>query len=483
MRSFFVRLLLEGGACRRTNTLNYSRIIPTMNYQELLLNKIDARDAKVAVIGLGYVGLPLAVAFARAGFSTIGIDTDVEKAAAIAAAESYIVDVPTAELASVVEAGQLTATTRFETLEECDAVCICVPTPLSKTSDPDLSYVIRAVDALAFYFKAGMLIVLESTTYPGTTEDIIAPRIFNNGLQIGRDVFVAFSPERIDPGRTDYTLANTPKVIGGITANCGTVAAALYRRIVEQVVPVSSTAAAEMVKLLENTFRAVNIALVNEFLVMCDKLGLDAWEIIEAAATKPFGFTKFTPGPGVGGHCIPLDPNYLSWKLRTLNYHARFIQLASEINTAMPDYWVSRASDALNELGLAVKGSFTLVLGVTYKPNVDDVRESPALDIIRLLQARGASVCFHDPYVTSLSAEGLATPAVELTAETLAMADCVLITTNHATYDWSWIRQHTRLIVDTCYALGPAARKESTASRQPALTAIPALSPDIVATA
>lgn len=433
-----------------------------MNYRELLLNKIDTREAKVAVIGLGYVGLPLAVAFSRAGFSTVGIDIDPEKVATIAAGESYVIDVPTVELASVVKAGQLTATTRFEVLRDCDAVCICVPTPLSKTSDPDLTHVISAVDAVAQYLKAGMLIVLESTTYPGTTEDVIVPRIFNNGLQVGRDVFVAFSPERIDPGRADYTLANTPKVIGGITADCGIIAAALYQRIVERIVPVSSTAAAEMVKLLENTFRAVNIALVNEFLVMCDKLGLDAWEIIEAAATKPFGFTKFTPGPGVGGHCIPLDPNYLSWKLRTLNYHARFIQLASEINTAMPDYWVSRVAAMLNELGLAVKGSVILVLGVTYKPNVNDVRESPALDIIRLLEARGASVCFHDPYLTSLAAEGLATPAVELTAETLAQADCVLIATNHAAYDWTLIRQHAPLIVDTCYALGPPARKEST---------------------
>jgi UDP-N-acetyl-D-glucosamine dehydrogenase len=277
----------------------------------------------------------------------------------------------------------------------------------------------------------------------------------HNGYRVGGDVFVAFSPERIDPGRADYVLANTPKVIGGATPACGQVAAALYGCVVDRVVPVSSTAAAEMVKLLENTYRAVNIALVNEFLVMCDKLGLDAWEIIEAAATKPFGFTKFTPGPGVGGHCIPLDPHYLSWKLRTLNYNARFIQLASEVNASMPAYWADRVADELNEAGLAVKGSRILALGVAYKPDVDDVRESPALEIIRRLEARGARVSFHDPFVSSLREEGLDTPRVELTADALAAADCVVIATDHSCYDWDWIREHARTIVDTRYALGP----------------------------
>jgi UDP-N-acetyl-D-glucosamine dehydrogenase len=298
-----------------------------------------------------------------------------------------------------------------------------------------------------------MLIVLESTTYPGTTEEIIVPRIVQNGYRVGEDVFVAFSPERIDPGRQDYTLKTTPKVVGGLTAACTEIVVALYAYVTERVVPVSSAAAAEMVKLLENTFRAVNIALVNEVLVMCDKLGLDAWEIIEAAATKPYGFMKFTPGPGVGGHCIPLDPLYLSWKLRTLDYNARFIQLASEINTAMPEYWVNKVAVALNGVRKAVNGSRVLVLGVTYKPNIDDVRESPALDIIQLLEARGAQVSFHDPFVNSLRHEGLETVFTELDEQVVAAADCVMIVTDHASYDWAWLKQHAALIVDTRHAL------------------------------
>jgi len=422
---------------------------------ETLLSKIDTRQAKVAVIGLGYVGLPLAVEFAQAGFRTVGLDVDPAKIEAISAGRSYIKDVPAHQTAALVESGKLSATSDYSILRECDSVSICVPTPLSKTHDPDLSYVIAAADAVAQYLHGGMLIVLESTTYPGTTEEIIVPRMFSNGLKIGEDVFVAFSPERIDPGRTDFVLKNTPKVIGGMTPACGEVVSALYNCIVDRVVPVSSTAAAEMVKLLENTFRAVNIALVNEFLVMCDKLSLDAWEIVEATATKPFGFMKFTPGPGVGGHCIPLDPHYLSWKLRTLNYNARFIQLASEINTGMPAYWVSQTVDKLNDIGRAMKGSRILVLGVTYKPDIDDVRESPALDIIQLLEDRGALVTFHDPFVSSLRHEGLETPFTPLTAETLAEADCVLVATNHSSYDWAWIQQYARLIVDTRYALGP----------------------------
>ncbi|MCB0163501.1 MAG: nucleotide sugar dehydrogenase [Anaerolineae bacterium] len=424
-------------------------------FKNVLRNKIDSRNARIAVIGLGYVGLPLAVEFAKAGFCTIGIDNDERKVEALSAGQSYIDDVPEAEIQALVKTGQLKATTDYRALADCDAISICVPTPLSKTHDPELSYVISAADAVAKYIHSGMLIVLESTTYPGTTEEVIVPRMFQNGLQVGRDVFVAFSPERIDPGRTDYMLKNTPKVIGGMTPACSEMVQRLYSCIVERVVPVSSSAAAEMVKLLENTFRAVNIAMVNEFLMMCDKLGLDAHEIIEAAATKPFGFTKFTPGPGVGGHCIPLDPHYLSWKLRTLNYNARFIQLASEINTGMPAYWVARATDLLNEAGRSVKGSQVLVLGVSYKPNVDDTRESPALDIIRLLEARGAFVSFHDPFVGSLYSEGLETPRIELTDITLAATDCVLIATNHKNYDWAWVRQHAGLIVDTCYALGP----------------------------
>lgn len=425
-----------------------------------LLSKIRSRQARIAVIGLGYVGLPLAVAFAKAGFRTVGIDVDRRRVEAVVAGRSYIEDVLDTDIAELVERKRLHATSDYDVLAECDAVSICVPTPLSKTSDPDLSYVIGATDAVAERVHHGMLIVLESTTYPGTTEEILVPRILHNGLQVGRDIYIAFSPERIDPGRSDYVLENTPKVLGGVTLSCRRIATELYGCIVQQVVPVSSTAAAEMVKLLENTFRAVNIALVNEFLVICDKLGLDAWEIIEAAATKPFGYTKFTPGPGVGGHCIPLDPNYLSWKMRALNYNARFIQLASEINASMPAYWVSKTVDALNEIGRAVKGSRVLVLGVGYKADVADLRGSPALEIIRLLQKRGACVTFHDPFVSSLQPEGLDVPIVELTAETLSSADCVLIATNHSAYDWDWIQQHARLIVDTRYALGSRRAQE-----------------------
>jgi UDP-N-acetyl-D-glucosamine dehydrogenase len=434
----------------------------TTHFETTLLEKIETRNARVAVIGLGYVGLPLAVGFARAGFRTLGIDVDTGKVEAITAGRSYIQDIPTQDVAPLVQAGRLCATSDYGVLQECDAVSICVPTPLSKTSDPDLSYVVATADAVTEHLRPGMLIVLESTTYPGTTEEIIVPRILHNGLDVGRDVFVAFSPERIDPGRTDYTLANTPKVIGGVTPSCSDVAKALYGCIVEQVVPVSSTAAAEMVKLLENTFRAVNIALVNEVLMMCDKLDLDAWEIIEAAATKPFGFTKFTPGPGVGGHCIPLDPQYLSWKLRTLNYNARFIQLASEVNASMPAYWADRVANDLNEAGLAVNGSRVLVLGVAYKPDVGDVRESPALEIIRWLEAKGARVSFHDPLVTSLREEGLDTPFTELTTGALAAADCTVVATNHSCYNWDWIREYARRIVDTRYALGPAVEEPVT---------------------
>jgi UDP-N-acetyl-D-glucosamine dehydrogenase len=304
--------------------------------QEILLSKINSRQAKIGVIGLGYVGLSLAVEFAKAGFFTYGIDIDKRKVDALNAGRSYVIDIAHSDLAEVVSSGKLRGTLDFSILRDCDAVSICVPTPLSKTHDPDLSYVISAVDEVAKYVHAGMLIVLESTTYPGTTDEIIIPKVVSNGYEVGKDVYVAFSPERIDPGRKDYVLKTTPKVVGGATPSCLEIASALYSHIVGKVVPVSSVAAAEMAKLLENTFRAVNIALANEILLMCDKLGLDAWEVIAAAATKPYGFLKFTPGPGVGGHCIPLDPQYLSWKLRTLNYNARFVQLAEEINRSMP---------------------------------------------------------------------------------------------------------------------------------------------------
>ena len=420
---------------------------------DTLLDRIAARRAQVAVIGLGYVGLPLAVELAKAGFCTVGIDLDARKVDALNAGTSYIGDIATDEVAPLVRAGRLRAATGFDALQECDAVSICVPTPLSKTHDPDLSYIVAAADEVAKYVHAGMLIVLESTTYPGTTEEIIVPRMVGRGLAVGVDVFVAFSPERIDPGRKDYVLKNTPKIVGGTTPACREAVVALYRCVTQQVVPVSSAAAAEMAKLLENTFRAVNIALVNEVLMMCDKLGLDAWEVIQAAATKPYGFMKFTPGPGVGGHCIPLDPQYLSWKLRTLNYNARFIQLAEEVNASMPGYWVNKVAEALNEDRKAMKGSRVLVLGVTYKPDIADLRESPAIDIVKLLAQRGADVSFHDPFVKTLAPEGLAAGYAALSAETVAAADCVLVVTNHSSYDWAWIRQHARRIVDSRHVL------------------------------
>ncbi len=421
-----------------------------------LLSKIQKREARLAVVGLGYVGLPLAVEFARAGFQVVGIEVDPAKVAEINAGRSYVGDVPTADLAAQVQTGRLRASLDYGALRECDAVSICVPTPLSKTHDPDLAYVVAAAEAVAAHVRAGMLIVLESTTYPGTTDEVVTPRMTADGLKAGADIFVAFSPERIDPGRRDFVLRNTPKVIGGVTPACGQIAAALYATVVETIVPVSSAAAAEMVKLLENTFRAVNIALVNEVLIMCDKLGLNAWEIVEAAATKPYGFMKFLPGPGVGGHCIPLDPEYLAWKMRTLNYHSRFIHLASEINRDMPAYWAGKVAEALNGARKAVNGSRVLVLGVTYKPNVDDVRESPAVDLIQLLEARGASVAFHDPFVNSLEPEGLRTPFAELSDAALSAVDCVVVVTHHAAYDWGRVRRAAALIVDTRHVV-PAA--------------------------
>ena len=428
--------------------------------QENLLSKINSRQAKVAVIGLGYVGLPLAVEFARAGFQTFGIDVDYRKVAALNAGHSYVIDVPQSDLTEVILSGKFKGTSDFSVLSDCDAVSICVPTPLSKTHDPDLSYVVSAISEVAKYVHPGLLIVLESTTYPGTTDEIIIPKVVSNGYEVGEDIFVAFSPERTDPGRKDYTLKTTPKIVGGATPACLTIVTALYSHIVDKIVPVSSVASAEMAKLLENTFRAVNIALANEVLLMCDKLGLDAWEVIDAAATKPYGFMKFTPGPGVGGHCIPLDPQYLSWKLRTLNYNARFVQLAEEINRGMPAYWVNKVVDILNAEKKAINGSQVLVLGVTYKPDIDDLRESPALDIIKLLIKLGARVTYHDPFVASLKAEGLETPYVELTEGYIRTVDCVMIIADHSIYDWDGIRASSRAIIDCRNVLRKKSRKQ-----------------------
>lgn len=426
-----------------------------MERKERILTRIAAREAKIGIVGLGYVGLPLAVAFAQEGFTVIGVDVDEGKVASLNRGESYVEDIPSAILGPLVESGILRASTDCAALAEVDAVSICVPTPLRKTKDPDISYIVNAVDCLVAHLPLGegQLIVLESTTYPGTTEELVLPRFAQNGFEPGRDFFMAFSPERIDPGRTDYTVRTTPKVIGGVTPGCLEVAVALYGTIVDEPVPVSSTAAAEMVKLLENTFRAVNIGLVNEVALMCDKLGLNVWEVVGAAATKPYGFMPFYPGPGLGGHCIPIDPHYLSWKLRTLNYTARFIELAAEINSHMPDYVVNKIGDALNDERKAIKGSRILVLGVAYKRDVGDVRESPALDVIHLLNERGGEVSYHDPFVPTVRLDGVSLSSVELTAEALAAADCVVIVTDHQAFDWAWVADNARLIVDTRNAL------------------------------
>ncbi len=421
------------------------------NYRAQLLEKIASREARVAIIGLGYVGLPLAVTFAEAGFRVTGIDVDPSKVEAINRGESYVTDVPSDSLHSLLQRGLLTVTSDFSALAAADAVSICVPTPLRKTGDPDISYIVSASEEIARYLHPGMVLVLESTSYPGTTSEVLLPRFENDalGLTVGQSFFLAFSPERVDPGRTDWTTQTTPKVIGGVTTSCLEVASAYYGAAVDTVVPVSSTEAAEMVKLLENTFRAVNIGLANEVLLMCDTLGLDAWEVIDAAATKPFGYMKFTPGPGLGGHCIPIDPLYLAWRLRALHYNARFIDLASAINSGMPLYWVQKVQDALNEVGKPMKGSVILVLGVAYKKDVSDVRESPALDIINLLQARGANVQYHDPYVPSLDHEGLELASVTDLGSALSGSDCVIVVTDHDRYDRQSIRRRAPLLVDT----------------------------------
>ena len=418
-----------------------------------LLEKIESRTATVGIVGLGYVGLPLAVVFAKAGFRVIGIDLNQARVDGVNRCESFIEDITSARLAALPR--RIRATTDAAVLADCDAVSICVPTPLSKTGAPDVSYIISAADQIAAYLHPGMLVVLESTTYPGTTTEIVLPRLTGNGanLQVGEDFFLCFSPERVDPGRADWTTQNTPKIIGGVTPACLEMGAALYGAALETLVPVSSTAAAEMVKLLENTFRAVNIGLANELLLMCETLGLDVWEIIDAAATKPFGFMKFTPGPGIGGHCIPKDPLYLSWKLKTLHYTARFIQLADEVNSSMPAYWVSKVQDALNDAGKALRGSDVLVLGVAYKPNTSDIRESPALDIIHLLQEKGALVSYHDPFVPTVHVDGLDMASVAALEPALAAADCVVIVTDHTAYDWATMRGMAKPVVDTRNAL------------------------------
>jgi len=426
-----------------------------MDYKNTLIKKFEDKTAKVAVLGLGYVGLPLAVVFAESGFNVIGIDPIAEKVDTLNKGESYILDIPTERVEKLVTSGSLSATTDFSALSQVDAVSICVPTPLRKTGDPDLSYILSVAETLQEFIHPGLAIVLESTTYPGTTRELILQRLCDEtNLQVGQDFFLAFSPERVDPGREDWTTVNTPKVLGGITEKCLAVTQAWYSQSLEKVVPVSSAEVAEMAKLLENTFRMINIGMVNELAIMCDKLGVDVWEVIDAAATKPFGFMKFQPGPGLGGHCIPIDPLYLSWKLKSLNYSARFIELASEINTSMPRFTVSKVQDALNMQKKALNGSRVLVLGVAYKPDIDDLRESPALDVILYLKQKGALVSYHDPYITDFMHDDIQLKSEPDLQDALKKADCVVIITNHSNYDYDQILELSTLIVDARNALG-----------------------------
>jgi len=441
------------------------------NSKTRLLGKLASGDAHVAVIGLGYVGLPLAVVFAEAGYRVTGIDLDPRKVNAINCGQSYIGDVSQRSVQDLVCRHRLSATSDFSVLAECDAISVCVPTPLNKTGDPDISFIVDVSEQISKYLLPGMAVVLESTTYPGTTVEVVLPLLSKSThrLEVGENFFLAFSPERVDPGRTDWTTRSTPKVIGGVTPNCLEVAKAFYCRAIDTMVPVSSTEAAEMVKLLENTYRAVNIGLVNEVLLMCDRLGLDVWEVIDAAATKPFGFMKFTPGPGLGGHCIPIDPLYLSWKLRTLNYKARFIELASEVNTSMPRYWARKVQDALNDAGKPLKGSKVLILGVAYKKDIADMRESPALDILHELAEKGAAVSYHDPHVPAFSHHGEQWTCVGDLSAALDAADAVVIVTDHSDYDWADIQKRSQLCIDTRRALprSPAACSETHNTLQP----------------
>jgi UDP-N-acetyl-D-glucosamine dehydrogenase len=420
------------------------------DHVKLLEDKITSRKAQLGVIGLGYVGLPLAVEFAKVGFQVTGIDLDKRKVKGVNAGTSHVEDITDATLAPLVRSKKIRATTSFEGCGKFDAIFIAVPTPLRKTKDPDISYIVAALEEISKEVRPGQLIVLESTTYPGTTEEVMRPRLEAGGLRVGRDLFLAFSPERVDPGNKVWQTHNTPKVVGGCTPACTRVATAMYRTAIKTVHPVSSTQAAEMCKLLENTFRAVNIGLVNEIALMCEKLNLDVWEVIDGAASKPFGFMRFYPGPGIGGHCIPLDPHYLAWKLKTLNYSARFIELASEINGHMPEVVVRRAGELLNDRKKAIRGSRIFVLGLAYKKDTGDTRESPASDVIRLLHEKGAKVAFHDPYAADFKLEdGAVQKVTPLTPANLKKQDLVVVVTDHSVYDWPMVVRHSKLVLDT----------------------------------
>jgi len=418
---------------------------------KVLAEKIGARTARVGVVGLGYVGLPLAVEFAKAGFHVTGIDISPEKARRVNAGDSYIGDIPSAVLAPLVESGRLRATCDFGAARDLDTINICVPTPLRKTKDPDMSFIVSSCQEIARHFHPGMLVILESTTYPGTTDEVVLPMLSKTGLEVGRDFFLCFSPERVDPGNPQYQTANIPKVVGGVTPACTGMGRLFYATALERVVPVSSTQVAEMVKLLENTFRMINIGLANEIALMCDRMGIDVWEVIDAAATKPFGFMPFYPGPGLGGHCIPIDPFYLSWKTKQAGIEARFIELAGYINGQMPQFVADKVQNALNDLGKPVKGTRIHVMGVAYKKDIDDLRESPALDVMLLLRRRGAVVSYSDPHVPRVALDEL--DLRSLPEEAAGEADCVVIVTDHSAFDYAAMVERSRLIVDTRNAL------------------------------
>jgi len=405
--------------------------------------------AKIGIVGFGYVGLPLAVEFAKKGFRTTGFEVDARKVGLLNSGKSYIDDIPSQTIRELVSKKVISATADFSGLKNQDAVIICVPTPLRKSKDPDVSYIVSAVSAAAANLRKGQLIILESTTYPGTTVELVKPMLEETGLKAGKDFYLAFSPERVDPGNKKYDIANTPKVVGGVDEESGKLAALLYARVVEKVVRVSSTEAAEMVKLIENTFRAVNIGLVNEVALMCHRLGLDVWEILAAAASKPFGYMPFYPGPGIGGHCIPLDPHYLGWKMKTLNFEPRFIELAGVINSSMPEHVAARVGELLNEKGLALSASRLLVIGAAYKPDISDGRESPALDVISLLTRSGAAVDYHDPYVPKIKVDGLALKSKPLAPASLKKYDCVVIVTHHSCVDYEMLVRESKLVFDT----------------------------------
>ena len=424
-----------------------------MSLEHDLIRKAGQRDALFGVIGLGYVGLPLAVELANAGYRVLGYDVSQRVVDGLNAGRSHIKDISDAQVQGAIKGGRFTATTDASRLAEPDAISICVPTPLSKFKDPDMSFIVAATEAVKRTLRKGQAIILESTTYPGTTREVMLPALEGTGLKVGTDFFLAFSPERVDPGNPTYGTRNTPKVVGGITPACARVACALYQPAIETLVPVSTTEAAELVKLLENTFRSVNIGLVNEMAIVCDKLGVDVWEVIEAASTKPFGFMKFLPGPGLGGHCIPIDPHYLAWKMRGLNYKTRFIDLAGEVNTEMPVFWVRKVGEALNERGRSMKGAKVLVLGVAYKRNIDDIRESPALDIIRLMEQQGASVRYHDPYVARFEENGHQMSSVPLTEAEVRGSDCVVVVTDHASVDYAMVKRCAAAVVDTRHVM------------------------------